>query len=110
MKLLLYVSFTTMVISSKPPGRTCGSNHKISYWEAMKLSKKEQKKAAAAPLSDAENAAIMARYLDIQLPKSGSDWRYENDRMPGGMVDGSWSTGRDTDAYACSGVAGSTDC
>lgn len=37
-------------------------------------------------------------------------YSYDDEVTVGGMLDGSWSVGGSKRAYACSGIAGATDC
>ena len=49
-------------------------------------------------------------FIDTLIENATETYSYDDEGTVGGMVDGSWSVGGSKRAYACSGIAGATDC
>ena len=49
-------------------------------------------------------------FIDTLSENATETYSYDDEVTVGGMVDGSWSVGGSKRAYACSGIAGATDC
>lgn len=49
-------------------------------------------------------------FTDTMGENATETYSYDDEVTVGGMLDGSWSVGGSKRAYACSGIAGATDC